>query len=76
MRYALKEEEKLNIRHNWLYSVVPIVSKDRPNGIYLVGYCKLDNKYFTVKLNTLSTENMVFLDDLNIPKDGCNPPEM
>jgi len=57
-------------KHNWLYSVVPDFLG---GGIYLVGYCKLDNKSFTVRLKTSNSVAHVLIDDIDIPKYGCQP---
>lgn len=67
------QEEKPDIKHNWLYSVIPASVNETNNEIYLVGYCKQDNKYFTVLLNRDYLANYVVLGDLNIPKWGCQP---
>lgn len=61
-----------DVKHNWLYSVVPSYDPDMP-GIYLAGYCKLDNKYFTVRLHQDGLSNFVVLGNVGIPKWGCEP---
>ena len=76
-----KIEQPPLIRHNWLYSVVP----DFPiednfggfigGGIFLVGYCKQCNNYFTARLNLDGVPNFVAIEKLDIPKWGCQPVE-
>lgn len=70
MKKTFEDEIVSPQKHNWLYSVVPDLIA---GGIYLVGYCKNDNKSFTVRLKQAHTINHVVIDNLDIPKYGCEP---
>jgi hypothetical protein len=60
------------IKHNWLYSVVPLFPQEGiSGGIYLVAYCKNDRKYATVRLRDDVLTDFVVLGDANIPVYGC-----
>lgn len=68
--------EKPNIKHNWLYSIVPQFNIDplhQPAGIYLVAYCKNDRKYITVLLQTDQMVDFVIERTAAIPVWGCEP---
>ncbi len=77
----LREVEKLEkppIRHNWLYSVVPlfpIQGADFTGAPYLSGYCKQCRNYFTARLGVSEEIDEVYIEKLNIPVWGCEPVE-
>jgi hypothetical protein len=69
-------EEKIQIKHNWLYSVVPQFPDDTVfSGIYLAGYCKQCRSGFTVKMKADVGVGRVVMDKLDIPVWGCEPVE-
>ena len=69
---ALMPAKAENIRHNWLYSVVPGGTN---YSIYLIAYCKNDRKYVTVKLHTDDLTDFVVEGNAAIPVWGCKPLE-
>jgi len=71
-----KEKEEPQIKHNWLYSVVPLFPfadtfEPTTGGIYLAGYCKQCRNAFTVRLQETKTVGHVLIDKLDIPVYGC-----
>lgn len=75
------ETAEVNIKHNWLYSVIPAdrevtrysLSEERIDTIseiYLVGYCKNCNTAFTAPVPYSWSRTV--LTDMAIPKDGCS----
>ena len=66
-----------NVKHNWLYSVVPQFPVEGWDiaGIYLVGYCKQCRNYFTARLVIDANTNFVAINKLDIPVFGCEPVE-
>lgn len=62
-----------DIKHNWLYSVVPLFPEPLgiAGGIYLAGYCKNCRSGFTVKMKVSQSIGHILIDKLDIPVMGC-----
>lgn len=69
---ALGQKERAQMKHNWMYSFMPLHDE-----IYLVGYCKtcdtsvssvVETDYHSPQIGHVAT-----LSKSNIPKWGCVP---
>lgn len=67
------EVEPPQYKHDWLYSVIPATVNEN-NEIYLTGYCRRCDNYFTKQLEREIT-NEVIIERANVPKFGCVGPE-
>lgn len=63
-----KQETK--VQHNWLWVIVPGPS----SYLYLSGYCKNCDTYFTRRLHTENGTG-IYLNKVGVPKWGCVVPE-
>jgi hypothetical protein len=64
---SLKNKERAQMKHNWMYSFMPAAM----NQIYLVGYCKVCNQ--SVSANVPYSPRNVTVRFMDIPKWGCIP---
>lgn len=76
------EKFKVDDRHKWLYSVVPLFPVDDLHnggntssigGIYLAGFCPACRNSFTVRLQEDYATGYVQMRKLDIPTKGCEP---
>lgn len=67
---ALQQKNRAQMKHNWMYSFMPVTDM-----IYLVGYCKVCDTSVSSRLETGSIIGSAVITKSNIPKWGCVPPE-
>lgn len=73
---VLADKALADVKHNWLYSVVPLFPENGAHGgIYLAGYCKQCRNAFTVRLQEDYAIGFLQMRKLDIPVWGCVPLE-
>lgn len=75
------EVDPPQVKHNWLYSMVPAHtdSVHKLIGAYLTGYCKNCDQYFTKRMRVDYDESWndnPVVRRAWVPKWGCTPPDL
>lgn len=73
---ALKNNEQAQMKHNWMYSFMPVRGSSKEafmyqDEIYLVGYCKICDQTVSSRVPYDFVGTVV--NDACIPKWGCVP---